>query len=167
MKFGKSGVGLKYTNFSWGSVLVLTMKCQGHSKGKCGSPSGLNFSLLSCTHVSDLQKAHYSDVIIGAIASQITSLTIVYSAMYSSASQRKHQSSMSLVHVRGIHRWPVNSLHKGPVAWKMFPFDDLIMIEEKNGKTSINYTLVKCHEISWDTQGNFLGDMFRHFLCNI
>ena len=29
--------------------------------------------------------------------------------------------------VRGIHRWPVNSPHKGPVIRKMFPFDDVIM----------------------------------------
>ena len=30
--------------------------------------------------------------------------------------------------VRGIHRWPVNSPHKGPVTRKMFPFDDVIMM---------------------------------------
>ena len=30
--------------------------------------------------------------------------------------------------VRGIHRWPVNSPHKGPVTQKMFPFDDIIMV---------------------------------------
>ena len=29
--------------------------------------------------------------------------------------------------VSGIHRWLVNSPHKGPVTWKMFPFDDVIM----------------------------------------
>ena len=40
----------------------------------------------------------------GAIASQITSLTIVYSTVYSDADQRKHQSSASLAFVRGIHR---------------------------------------------------------------
>ena len=34
--------------------------------------------------------------------------------------QRKHQISASLVFVRGIHRWPVNSPHKGPVSWKCF-----------------------------------------------
>ena len=63
-----------------------------------------------------------------AIASQITSLTIVYSTVYSDADQRKHQSSASLAFVRGIHRWPVNSPHKGPVTRKMFPFDHVIMI---------------------------------------
>ena len=35
----------------------------------------------------------------------------------------------SLAFVRGIHRWPMNSPHKGPVTWKMFPFDDVIMHE--------------------------------------
>ena len=64
----------------------------------------------------------------GAIASQITSLTIVYSTVYSDADQRKHQSSASLAFVWGIHRGPVNSPHKWPVTRKMFPFDDVIMV---------------------------------------
>ena len=63
----------------------------------------------------------------GAVSSQITSLTIVYSTVYSDAYQRKHQSSASLAFVRGIHRRPVNSPHKWPVTRKMFPFDDVIM----------------------------------------
>ena len=56
----------------------------------------------------NLKKRHYCDVLIGAVASQITSLTVVYSAVYSSTDQRKHQSSASLAFVRGIHRGPVN-----------------------------------------------------------
>ena len=71
---------------------------------------------------------HFSDVIMSTIASQITSLTIVYSNVYSGADQRKHQSSASLAFVRGIHWWPVNSPHKGPVTRRMFPFDNVIMI---------------------------------------
>ena len=63
----------------------------------------------------------------GAVASQITSLTIVYSTVYLDADQREHQSSASLAFVRGIHREPVNSPHKGPVTREMFPFDDVIM----------------------------------------
>ena len=55
-----------------------------------------------------------------AMASQINSLMIVYSAVYSGTDQRKHQSSASLAFVRGIHRWPVNSPHKGPVTRKIF-----------------------------------------------
>ena len=38
------------------------------------------------------------------MASQITSLTVVYSIVYSGADQRKHQSSASLAFVWGIHR---------------------------------------------------------------
>ena len=63
----------------------------------------------------------------GPMAFQITSLTIVYSTVYWGADQRKHQSSASLAFVRGIHRWPVNSPHKGPVTQKMFLIDDAIM----------------------------------------
>ena len=70
---------------------------------------------------------NYCDVIMGAIASQITSFTIVYSIVYSDADQRKHQSSASMAFVRGIHRGQVNSPHKWPVTRKMFPFDDVIM----------------------------------------
>ena len=70
---------------------------------------------------------HYYDVTMSSMASQITSLAIVYSVVYSDADQRKHQSSASLAFVRGIHRWPVNSPHKWPVTRKMFPFDDVIM----------------------------------------
>ena len=70
---------------------------------------------------------HYDDVIMTTITSQITSLTIVYSTVYSGTDDRKHQSSASLAFVRGIHRGPVNSPHKGPVMRKMFTFDDVIM----------------------------------------
>ena len=63
---------------------------------------------------------HYNDVIMGAMASQITSLTIVYSSVYSGAEQRKHESSASLAFVPGIHRWPVNSPHQWPVTRKIF-----------------------------------------------
>ena len=63
----------------------------------------------------------------GTMTSQITSLTIVYSTVYSGTDQRKHQSFASQAFVRGIHRGPVNSPHKWPVTRKMFPFDDVIM----------------------------------------
>ena len=69
------------------------------------------------------------------IASQITSVSIVDSTIYSGADQRKYQSSASLAFVRGIHRGPVNSPLKGPVTRKMFPFDDVIMV--KKGITKI------------------------------
>ena len=62
-----------------------------------------------------------------AMAPHITRLTIVYSSVYSGADQNKHKRSASLDFLRGIHRWPVNSPHKGPVTWKMFSFDDVII----------------------------------------
>ena len=84
-----------------------------------------------CSHAiimdGDYLDLHYNDVIMGAIASQITSLTIIYSTVYSGADQRKRQSSASLAFVWGIHRGPVNSPHKWPVTQKMFSFDDVIM----------------------------------------
>ena len=61
------------------------------------------------------------------MASQITSLTIVYSTVYSGADQRKHESSASLAFVWEIHRWLVDSHHKEPVTQKMFPLDDVII----------------------------------------
>ena len=61
-----------------------------------------------------LFKFHYNDVIMSTMASQITSLTIVYLTVDSVADHRKHQSSRSLAFVWGIHWWPVNFSHKGP-----------------------------------------------------
>ena len=63
----------------------------------------------------------------GAIASQITSLTIVYPTVYSDADHRKYQSSASLAIVPWIHRGPVNSPHKWPVTRKMVPWIHVIM----------------------------------------
>ena len=70
---------------------------------------------------------HYNDVIMRTMGSQITSLTNVYATVCSRRRWKKHQSSASVAFMRGIHRWPVNSPHKGPVTCKVFPFDDVIM----------------------------------------
>ena len=70
---------------------------------------------------------HYIDVIMIAIASQITGVSIVCSVVCSGVDQRKYQSSSSLVFVRGIHPLLVDSPNKGPVTWKMFPFNDVFM----------------------------------------
>ena len=86
----------------------------------------------------------------GEIASQITSLDIVYSTVYSGADQSKHQSSASLAFVWGIHRGPVNSPHKWPATRKMFPFDDVIMVLRRSSccmtnvycVTSLKYVII-------------------------
>ena len=74
---------------------------------------------------SSYKKFHY--VITSAMASQITGISIVYSTVCSGADQRKHQSSAPLTFMMGIHRWSVNSAHRGPVTRKMFPFDDVMV----------------------------------------
>ena len=71
---------------------------------------------------------HYTDVMMTAVASQITGVLIVCSTVCSGLDQRKHQSSASLAFVRGIHRWPMDSPHNGPVTRKTFPFNDVIMV---------------------------------------
>ena len=71
--------------------------------------AGNTFIKISCW----VWQNHHNDVIMSAMASQITSLTIVYSTVYPAADQSKHQSSTSLASARGIHRWPVNSRTKG------------------------------------------------------
>ena len=68
-------------------------------------------------HVCDI---HYNDVIMTTIASQITSLMVVYSIVYSDADQRKHQSSASLAFVWGIHRDRWIPRTKGQLRGKCF-----------------------------------------------
>ena len=80
----------------------------------------INYNRLCNTGPQHFISKLYNDVIMGAIASQITSLTIVFSTVYSDADQRKHKSSASLAFVHGIHRGPVNSPHKWPVTRKCF-----------------------------------------------
>ena len=70
---------------------------------------------------------HYGDVIMGVMASQESPASRSFTQPFQ-AHIKKHQSSASLAFVRIIHRWPVNSLHKGYVTRKMSPFDNVIMI---------------------------------------
>ena len=97
---------------------------------------------------------HCNEIIMDTIASQITSLTIVYSTVYSDADQRKHQSSTSMAFVRGIHRGPVNSAQKWPVTRKMFPFDDVIMYISTN-QNPINSLWPSKASICLSNENNF------------
>ena len=96
--------------------------------------------------------SYYIDVIMSTMTSQITSLTVVYSTVYSDADQRKHQSSTSLAFERVIHREPVNSPHKWPVTQKMFPYDDVIMVGRFITRIKIWYVqssaCISCNTIS-------------------
>ena len=113
---------------------------------------------------------HHNNVIMGSIASPITSLTIVYSTVYSDADQRKHHSSASPAFVQGIHRGPVNSPHIWPVTQKTFPFDDVIMSHMKYQLTEKYAPHFKHLIIYWQ---NWLSDLrplryltMNHFTYN-
>ena len=88
---------------------------------------------------------HYNDVIMGTMASQINSLTIVYSNVYSGADQRKHQSSASLAFITGFYVGNSRVANEFPaqraVTRKMFPFDDVIMTEPRNTCTRCPFVL--------------------------
>ena len=71
-------------------------------------------------HLEYWNSVHYSDVIMGMMASQITGVFSVYSTVCLGTAERKHQSSALLAFVREIHQWPVNSPHEGPVTRKIF-----------------------------------------------
>ena len=84
----------------------------------------VRFTHCRCVHsviMTVIWDAHYE------WASKITRVSIVCSTIHLGADQRKHQTSASMAFVRGIHRWPANSPHKGTVTRKMFLFDDVIM----------------------------------------
>ena len=77
--------------------------------------------------VIQLSQHHYGSVIMGAIASQITSLTIVYSNRLFRRRSKKTSKLRATGLCAGNPRGPVNSPHTWPVMWKMFLFDDVIM----------------------------------------
>ena len=69
---------------------------------------------------ADGEIMHYTDVIMTTMTSEITSLTVVYSTVYSDADQRKHQSSASLAFLWGIHRDRWMPRTKGQLRGKYF-----------------------------------------------
>ena len=88
---------------------------------------------------------HYNDVIMSAMAFQITGPTCVYSTVDSGADQRKHQSSASLAFVLAIHRWAVNSPHKAfRGQWHGKCFHLLTSSCNENLPDYINMTVYTC-----------------------
>ena len=105
----------------------------------------------------------------GAIASQITSVTTVCSTVYSGADQRKHQSSASLAFVRGIHRGPVNSPHKGPVTRKSeIIYSICIHIRKKKNQQTENVSIWWRHHVKMN-HVNFVTFvlLLLHYNCNM
>ena len=96
------------------------------------------------------------------VASPITSFTIVYSTVNSGKGERD-QSSASLAFVRGIHWWPANSPHKGPVTRKMFPFDDIIMWRICiTGLQGIYSCLLAVSQLTWRCLCNIIPNTDGH-----
>ena len=77
----------------------------------------------------------------GTNASQITSLTVVYSTVYSGADQRKHQSSASLAFVWGIHRDRWIPRTKGQLRGKCFH----LMTSSWHSRFGVNETSLTKH----------------------
>ena len=73
------------------------------------------------------RQLQYSDIIMSVMASQTTGVSIVSTVHSIRRRSKKTSNSASLAFVKGIHRWPVNSPHKGPVTRKMLPFDDVVI----------------------------------------
>ena len=84
-----------------------------------------------------------NDVIMSAMASQITDVTIVCSTVCPGAAQRKNQSSASLALVKGIHQRPVVSLTKDQWRGKCFNLmtsskDDVIKFDDVGTKPNVH-----------------------------
>ena len=100
----------------------------------------------------NMSMVHYSNIIMSAVASHITDVSIVYWTVCSGEDQRKYQSSASLSFVRGVHWWLVNSAHKGPITRKMFPFDYAIMYCADSNPVNLN----TCHHCSQRSNNEWL-----------
>ena len=92
-----------------------------------------------------------------AIASQITSLTNVYSTVYLGADSRKHKSSVSLACVRGIRRWPVNSPHKGPVTRFHLMTSSWMGVYPDGGHGTASLVTLSAMSTDWHIHGNPLA----------
>ena len=168
------------TSIVMGSMRVITWRyCNAHiCQATSLSPGGSGTRKSGIQEVNLLrfkiyQSQHYSDIIMGAMASQLTSLTIVYSNVYSGADKKKYQSSASVAFVRGIHRWPVNSPHQWPVTRKMFPFDDVIMRAKVGSMLQwllvtnlINVLKFDTGNISFHENGSWLKVNVFLLICN-
>ena len=92
-----------YATYIWhifGSSLCVCLQMISHD----AAPNVSIVRALPTTYICiEGHCSHYNDVVMGVMASQITSLTIVYSTVYSGADKKQHQSTASLAFVRGIH----------------------------------------------------------------
>ena len=134
-----AGISLNYMNYcyrtiaylvdqrtNWGHVPHQLLKAESHD-GDSFVVTGISGGSYN-DHRGNKSRAssphdQYSDVIMSAMASLITGVTIIYPTVCSGADKKK-------LRVTGLHErnWLVNSPHKWPITRKMFPFDYVIMI---------------------------------------
>ena len=102
-------------------------------------------------------QSHYNDVIMSAVEPEITGVSIVCSTVCSGAHQRKH-----LAFVRGIHRWLVDSPHKGSVTRKCFHLmtslckDALVPVQHLNIAYPKHWGLVCQKQVSKAGTSNYI-----------
>ena len=114
----------RWETFKFGELVPLILEVWRYLARKfCGQSRVA--TVRDAMHPGTLDQ-YYSDAM-GAMAFQITGVSIVCSTVWSGTDQRKHQNSASLAFVKGIHRWPVDSPHKRAVTQKMFSFGDVVM----------------------------------------
>ena len=100
----KYNMGFDWISFIWTTPGRLTHSALTSSVTICSASHFVSRNSIAAQKKTNFSCSHYDDVIMIALASQITSLTVVYSIVNSGVDERKHQSSASLAFVRGIHR---------------------------------------------------------------
>ena len=108
-----------------------------------------------------IMMGHYSEVIVSAVSSQISSVLIVCSTVCPGADQRKHQSCALLAYVREVHRWPMISPQKGPVTWKMYQLGDVMIYCTRFDK----YKVISIHWPHWLSYNSHYF-VWKHLGCS-
>ena len=135
-----------------------------------GAEIGWQYYTIMCVSpYLPLASFHYCDVIMGAMASLITSLTIVYSSVYSGADQRKHQSPASLAFVQGIHRdrWipRTNDKQRGKCFHLMTSSCSLSFLGVANtGDISLNHFAPRLELLLFD-MGDIMKSISTCYIC--
>ena len=107
-------------------VLIYPRLCQYGAEGVF--PWGIFVIFSVCASIY-AHYCHYGCVIMSAMASQITGISIVYTTVCLFRRRSKETPKLPVTGLcGGMHRWPVNSSHQRPVTRKIFPFDDVIIV---------------------------------------
>ena len=93
---------------------------------------------------------HYSDVKMSAMASKPPAPRLFTQPFVQAQIKENTKAPRHWPFMRGIHRWPANSSHKGPAKRKMFPFDDVIMTRNcRSWSTNVRIPLTRPQKFEW------------------